>query len=258
MLDDFPSKHGPDRENLILDIVESQKGRLSYDWCSLNVEQDNHAATFYVMNDALKIDGIRVNVTADTEQRIADKWGALLLTPKLSDLIWHFAEIRIEPRPRKITSSTNGMIQHSKDVDKQLIGLDISDKIISTVGKNWVITNKLINKQGMACNHGWHFAGASFQGIKGNVNPSLLKNPSTKSYWRLIQSMGTAHDSSNHLDYSQVCRLVARECVVNGKSMDIIDVLKDGELSYLANHDGKLNVTRMSAVREPNVIFVNP
>jgi len=257
MLNDFPSKHGPDREKLILDIVDNQQDRLSYSWYPLNVEQDGHMATFYVMDDALKIDGVRVNVTADTEQRIADRWGAMLLTAKLSDLIWHHAEVRLEPCPRKITSSTKGMIEHSLDVDDQL-NHDPEGKLISTVGKNWIIDEKLANKKGMACNHGWHFKGNSFQGIKGNVNPSLLKNPDTKTYWRLIQSLGTAHDFNNHTDYSQICRLVTRECIVDEETRDLVEILKDPELAKLASHTGPLSVFRQPGVPEPNTVFVSP
>jgi hypothetical protein len=258
MLSDFPSTHGKTREDLILDIVEKQQDRLSYDWYSLKIEHKGHNAQFFVMSDALKIDGIRINVTAHTQQVIADKWGCTLLTAKLSDLIWHNADIRLKPCPRKITSSTKGMINHSQDIDKQLEDIDCSGKLLSTVGKNWIITNKLISKPGIACNHGWHFSGNSFQGINGNVNPSLLKNPETKTYWKLIQSMGTAHDSINHSDYSQICRLVCRECIINGKTMDLIDVFKDKTLSTLVNHDGVLNYTRVSTVPESSVVFVTP
>lgn len=258
MLDDFPAKHGPEREHLILDIVDSQQDRLSYDWCTLKVEEGDHSAVFYVMDDALKIDGIRVNVTAATEQRIADRWGALLLTAKLADWIWHHAEVRIEPRPRAITSSTQGMIKHSQAIDKQLTDED-SGKLISTVGKHWIIDEKLTNPKipKMALNYGWHFKGSSFQGINGGTNASLLKDPANGMYWKMIQTIGSVH-SSIHVDYSQICRLVTRECIVDGKKMDLVEMLKDPELAGLASHTGPLSVFRQPDVPEPNIIFVNP
>lgn len=255
MLEDFPLSHGPDRENLILDIVKNQQDRLSYEWCSLKVEHNGHNGVFFVMTDALKIDGIRINVTADTEQRIADHWGASLMTAKISDLIWHNADIRLKPCLRSITSSTQAMIEHSQDIDKQLDGVDYDGKLLSTIGKHWILSNKLLYKTGMVCNHGWHFEGNNFQGIKGNINPSLLKNPLNKMYWRMIQAEGTRHNNM-HCDYSQICRLMTRECEIDGKKMDLLDVFKNKELSKLINNDGILHYTRINSVVKPNTIVV--
>lgn len=258
MLDDFPSKHGKDREDLILDIVKNQQDRLSYDWSTLKTEHHGHHATFWVMSDALKIDGVRVNVTAHTLQLIADEWAAMLMTAKISDLIWHNTEIILEPRPRPITSSTQAMIDHSKDIDKQLEGIDYKGKLLSTVGKDWIIDSVMTRPRfpnNQAVNYGWHFEGNSFQGINGGPNASLLRNPETDSYWKMIQTIGSHHDSS-HVDYSQVARLVSRQCIVDGKVRDLHDILKDPELSYLASHSGPQPILRQPGVPKPNVIFI--
>lgn len=257
MLEDFPSTNGPDREKLILDIVDNHKKRLSYEWYSLKLEHNGHHGIFFVMADALKIDGIRVNVTADTQQRIADKWGSCFLTAKLCDLIWHNADIRLEPRPRSITSSTKAMIAHSQDVDKQLKNIDSTKKLISNVGKYWIIDSKMNNPRfsNQAINYGWYFKESTFQGITGGPNASLLKNPETGSYWKMIQTIGKNHNSF-HTDYSQICRVVTRECFVDDKPMDLHDVLKDPELSYLISHTGPQPILRQPGVPEPMTVFI--
>lgn len=257
MIKDFPATFSKERENLILDIVKNQQSRLSFKWITLISEYKNHKAEFLVMNDALKVDGIRINLTAYTEQLIADEFGALLLTAKLSDLIWHRADIRINPCIRPLSTTTQSMIDHSKDIDKQIIGQDISNKLISTAGKDWILSIGLAKPriQNQACNHGWHFEGSSYRGIKGNINPSLLKNPKTGQYWKLIQPSSYHHNYS-HCDSSQTCRLVARDCKVDGQVRDLIDILKDRELSYLASHEGPLPLVRQPGVPDNKVEFV--
>jgi len=258
MLDDFPSTHGEDRENLILDIVKNQPDRVTYDWSTIKSDHEGHSATFFVMSDALKIDGVRVNVNAATKQKIADEWSAMLMTAKIADMIWHQAEVRLEPRPRSITSSTQAMIDHSKDIDKQLEGKEYEGKLISTVGKYWIIDSAMANGRfgsRQAINYGWHFKGTSFQGITGGVNASLLKDPDNGMYWKMIQTIGGHHDDT-HVDYSQICRLVSRQCVVNGKARDLQEILKDPELSYLASHSGPQPVLRQASVPAPNVVFI--
>lgn len=266
MLDDFPKVHGDAREEHIVDIVKNQFERVSFNWYPLTIEYKGNVGKFYVMNDALKIDGVRINATAATQQVIADELGGMLLTAKLSDYIWNNADIRLQPCPRPITSTTQAMIDHSKDVDNQLNGVDTKDKLISTVGKNWIIDNLLLNNRftDQAINYGWHFVGNSFQGIKGDVNVSLLKNPETHMYWRLIQSRGSHHNAgteknlgSGHVDYSQIVRLVFRSCEVDGKNMDLDDVLQNSNLSWLASHEGIINARRIQTIPGLNYVSIN-
>ncbi len=226
----------PERSKQILKRVE--EGTIQYGYTYVDSIYNNHVANFKVFSDALKIDGYRVNVTAEDQQKIADILGCSLLTAKLSDMIWDQARIRVSPCIRPITSSVKAMLEHSTAIDKKIGENQNTKLLISTVGKDWIIDNTM-NSPGKAINHGWHFEGASCQGIAGNINPSLLKNPKTKQYWKLIQAVGTRH-GSNHSDYSQVCRLVKLECIVDGKSMLFHDLLRDKELAPLASHCGPI------------------
>jgi len=248
VLKDFPATHGNEREEKIIECVHT--GRARYKFVNITSEYNGHTAEFQVFEDALKVDGVRVNVNAETQQKIADLLNCVLPTAKLYDIMWHSAKNRIVPHPQQITPTTEAMIDHSKRIDKDIKEIN---GLKSSVGKIWIIDNSLASKPEKACNYGWHFEdGTSFKGIKGNINVSKLKNPKTGLYWHMIQSRGW-HHSPTHVDYSQICILVSRQCWVDGNEMDILDVFKDPELAPLAVHDGVLKV-----IRQPNVQELNP
>jgi hypothetical protein len=242
MLDDFPENH-VGRGQVIINRVK--KNDCDYAFTKITSTHKTHTAEFFVFEDALKIDGVRVNVSAITQQQIADLLYCILPTAKLYDLMWVQCKDRINPITRKITSSTEGMIQQSKAIDEKLIGIQ---GLKSTVGKVWIIDNSLSTRVGKACNYGWHFnTGTAYKGINGNPNASLMKNPKTNMFWYVIQPRSWFHVPTDE-DYSQICILVSRWCKVDGNQMDILDVLKNPELAPLAYHDGKMHI-----FRQPNV-----
>jgi len=231
----------PEREQYILQQV--QAGNFEARWSWIVSTHNGHTAVFIVMADALKVEGVRVNVSARLEQQIADVLNASLLTPKLADLIWAQKAVKLAPMPRQITASTPVMVSQSQKLDGAIAG---QDGLICTLGKHWVIDKDLLAHPGKAENYGWHFDGANFQGITGEVCASLMKGPNG-SYVRLIQGRGWAHDMS-HVDYSQNCVLVAKQCWVDGVIMNLADLLADPELAPLASHNGVTTVLRQPGV----------
>ena len=117
----FPSAIYP-REDYILEQVKA--GNFFYSLTPIKYEEKGHVVEFYVMADALKIDGVRVNASARLLQKIADVTGLMMLTIKMADLVYNYTKHRIGPKPRSITSSTEGMIAHSLDVDAALSSLE--------------------------------------------------------------------------------------------------------------------------------------
>jgi len=264
----LPAKHGSAREQAIIDAVLDDNCDLH--WSEVTSKEGDHEGTFRVFSDALKLivmldDGdddeetsehapvvTRVNVTADTAQHIADILGACLPTAKLLDLMWLQRDVTLTPNTRQITAKTKAMIEHSQKIDAQLKEQDNPEGLLSTVGKHWVLDTSILKKKNRAINYGWHFLGTNFQGLKGEVAVSLYKDPKTKQYGRLIQGRGSHHDIT-HVDYSQICRLVARDCEVDGNVMDLADVLKDPDLSALVSHQGPLTFHRHPYVDEKYV-----
>lgn len=247
---DLPPDVGPAREQAIREYVRNSNFEVS--WAKVTSTHGEHTGEFWVFADALKIDGVRVNVSAETEQIIADLLGCTLLTAKLADMIWAQRAITLPPFPRQITATTQAMIEHSAKIDAALLKAGYTEGLIATVGKHWLIDNDLLVKAGRAMNYGWHFAGSNFQGIKGEVVATLMKDQSGQ-YERLIQGRGTAHDM-HHADYSQTCVLASRECIVDGQTMDIFDVFRSPDLAPLVSHQGVLKLFRQPGVAKEKAI----
>lgn len=255
---DLPPNVGPTRDQAILQRV--REGR--YDlilWAPILSTYNEHKAEFQVFADALKMDGVRINVTAEVQQQVADLLDCTLLTPKLADLIWDQREVTLTPFPRGNTngmSTTQAMVDHSKKIDDALAKLGNPSGLISTVGKHWLIDNDLLAKPGKAENYGWHFSGSSYQGIKGEANATLMKD-ANGMFIRLIQGRGWQHDM-HHADYSQTCVLVNRACVVDDQIVDILDVLQNPELAGLASHQGVMKVLRQPGVPDYTKTLTTP
>jgi len=232
------------REDYIL--AEVRAGRYEATLAPLYVQDKDTGTelTVWVYADALKVNGVRVNASASLQQRIADALECSLLTAKLADLIWLNRGYTLPPRNRAITSSTEAMIEHSRKIDA-LLPADLPlGTIVSTVGKHWLIDNELkVGSAEDAVNYGWHFEGLSYLGMKGEAIASLVKDPKTKQYLRLIQGRGFRH-GRKHTDYSQTVILVSLWCEVNGVATHLHDVLRDPKLAKLISHQGVLRVLR--------------
>jgi len=242
---DLPTVAGPDRESAILDRVR-QGNYDDISWSPVTSQHEGHTATFEVFSDALKMDGVRINACADTEQKIADLLDCMLLTPKIADLIWSQRETTLVPSPQTISDTTAAMVAHSERIDGALNKLGGAKGLISTVGKHWVLDNDILDHPGFVENYGWHFEGVAFEGIVGEVNASLIKDDDGR-FVRVIQGRGWRHNKE-HVDYSQIVVLVSATCVVDGQSMKLSDVLQNEELAPLASHNGPLKLLRLPGV----------
>ena len=238
---DLSPNEGPARELEICDLVSS--GTYDVTWATITSDVSGHHAQFQVFADAMKVEGVRVNVCAKTEQVIAEMLNCMLLTPRLADLIWLQADCRLPPFPRGNIvdmGSTQAMIEHSAKIDAALSKFTAQPKLISTTGKHWTLSNGLALHPGMAENYGWHSAGP-MAGIP--MEGAVTVDPNTGHPIPLIQGRGWRHDM-NHVDYSQICVLVSRTCTMDGQTWDLLDLLQDPDLAHLANHDGVLKVLR--------------
>lgn len=253
----LPPSYCRERDEIIIQAVTASQARIS--WARLVSQHNGHTGYFWVFADALKLIvqdakgnpvDVRINASAATQQRIADILGCSLLTAKMADLIWDQAKLRLTPSPQSITSSTQGMLEHSKRVDalvtKAKAGGSWEGELLCPVGKHWILDQAATTVK--AVNYGWHFEGSNFQGITGEVCASLMKD-AKKQYVRVIQGRGTAHDPF-HADYSQVVVLASTDCRVDGVEMKLADVLQDLELAPLISHQGILSATRQPGAPE--------
>ena len=219
-LEAFP-EHSKEREELIVAAVAG--GAIDPpEWTTIVSNYQGRRAEIEVTKDALTILGVRFDVTAEGAQRIADGLHAILPTPRLLQLIWEQANVRLEPCTLPADAkmaSTSRMIEHSQCVDQRIAG---RKGLIVNVGKHWVLTNRISEKRNLAANYGWF--------VKGR---------------RPIQTVGTRHDTA-HTDYSQVLRLVKPMIRVDGREVDIRRVGRSPDLWGLVSDEGPLLVWRVS------------
>jgi len=219
VLEKFPAEHSKEREELIVQAVV----RGAYDppeWTTVVSNYKGRRAEIQVSTDALKILGVRVDVTAEGAQRIADALGTVLPTPRILQLVWEQAAVRIAPcnsTPDAKMASTARMLQHSECVDQRIAG---RTGMVANEGKHWVLSNRIAGKANLAANYGWF--------IKGR---------------RPVQTVGTRHDTA-HTDYSQIVRLVRPAIKVDGRELDIRHVGRSPELWGLVSDEGPLLVFR--------------
>lgn len=228
---DLPPNNGTDRDAAIL--KHASQGDLEVSWVPLLVAD---RIELLVTPDAVKLGGVRINVSATLQQQLADLLGALLFTCKVADLHYLARGTSITPYPMPITSSTAAMQQESAKIDAavQAAGGLETGAILGTVGKHWVIDNALQQHPGMAENYGWylpHGTPSPWQGVA--IYPSVTLQA------QVIQQPSWAHDPS-HTDYSQQCCLMHRSCRADGQDRDLSDVLADPELGKLLSHNGPI------------------
>lgn len=235
----LPEVPGLARERAIFDAVTA--GNARFEWATIVSKAGGHTAEIDVSKDALAIgdeaDWVRVNVTHTTAQQIADRLGAVLPTTRICDLIFEQAEVRLTPclqRDYASMAKTARMLLHHEQVEGKRAG---RAGLLSTVGKDWVLTNRLQGLPQQAANYGWHDAHA----------PN----------GRLWQTLGLVHNRF-HVDYSQVLRLVRRTMRVDGVERDIVEVLRDPGLAGLVSSEGVIALWRLAAVPEGGPLGEGP
>jgi hypothetical protein len=176
-----------------------------------------HQATVYVASDYLVIgtnaDWARVNITPGSAQLIADKLNCFLPTVKLVDQIYAQAKIKLEPIPMyAFRDSTPTMYQHHLIIEGQRKN---KKGLVAGIKKDLVLTEKLVDpaKKNKVAIYGWH---------------QLNGKP--------IQPLYTGHVYW-WVDYSQGVRLISKRMKVDGKWMQVEDVMQDDGLRSLLTYD---------------------
>jgi hypothetical protein len=219
-------------------------GQYEHTFVPITIQVGEHTGIFFVSQDALKIDGVRINVNAVLQQQIADLLGAYMLTPKLLDQMWAQRSVTLSPCTQPIATTSEAMIRHSRCVDDKLAeaGGTTPDGVVQTVGKTWVISNELADHPGKAINMGWHLEQPMGGGIPFDAAPTL---PGA----HMIQAPGYHHDSA-WLDYSQIALFVHRNCTVDGQPTDFSTVARSADLASLVSAGGALQTLRQPGAPE--------
>lgn len=200
----------------------------------VTVTHGKDRATYDVTPDYLAIgsddDFFLTPMTPFTAQRIADRAGCVLPTPRMVDAIYDAAALKCRPSPIPPSSAMTTVplfLQHNKTVRSQRKGTPLG-ALVAGHKKDVVIANRLFAKPGAVAIYGWH---------KGAGDP--------------IQPLYTSHVAS-WVDYSHGVRLVRRRLTVNGAETTVDAVLADPELAPLLSDEGVMTRTRYELVEFPS------
>lgn len=187
-----------------------------------------YRVTIWVMPDYLALgsnqDFVRIPVTPDTAQKIADQYNCLLPNPYLVDLIYRKATKRVRPilfkSSEKIVTS-DAFFQHDRLIQKKLAGIKMGSHLIAGHKKDIILANGLVAKPDRVALYGLHV------------------DPTTK-----IQPMSLANPKS-YVDYSHGVRLISNRIQINGVYYSLREVLVHPVLSKLVSPTGPLKISRI-------------
>ncbi len=202
---------GPERDQQIVGIVLN-RGAIDWGWIQIPLENDR--GYFVVAPDYLAIgnesDWCRVPVGGPAAQIIADQFNALLPTAFMVDLIWKFGTTKLSPEPFKdltAMTSTKRFVEHNEIIERQRNG---RQGLVVGHKKDLIVSNRLELFPTAVCIYGWH---------QSNGQP--------------IQPVSTAHRQWWYSDYSHGCRLVNKQMVLDGQTVDVEKVLRDPQRAHV-------------------------
>ena len=260
----------PPHDQTIVDAIAA--GRYYVQWVPLDLGE---GVAIEVMADALMVacpgssdpHGYRPSTTPVAAQLIADLLGACLLTPKLSDLIWLKADLRIPPQTQSVRLDAHGHAlpephkcpscdaldhgpwelcqacgerEHSVLVDEAIVNAlgrkDMPETmLVADTGKPWCLCKSCFAQPGMIGSpYGWHVA----SGGCAAVTPGL----------RVIQPCRGAGQPAPHnyamIDYAEFIRMWRWPGYEPGE-------LLCGAKAHLVSHEGPLPIARLPGVTQP-------
>jgi hypothetical protein len=179
-------------------------------------------ATIFVTPDYLAIgsndDFLRVPMNLYTAETVAKRFGFILPTKKIVDLIYAQSAYHLNPQPMSagpLMRTTEYYRTHNRMIQDQLLARGIPlGSLISGHKKDVVVTNLLASNEGRIAIYGWH---------RGVGEP--------------IQPLSTVHGAF-YADYSHGIRLISDTILIDGKRESIYDVLRDPILAKLLSYEG--------------------
>jgi hypothetical protein len=190
--------------------------------------------TICVMPDYLAVgsdrDFVRVPMGLPAAHRIAERFDMLLPTAHMVDAIHAQADVRLAPSPMTPgpqMESTDYFLRHNATVEGQRRATGAAlGALVSGHKKDLVLTNRLARVSGRVAIYGWH---------RGNGRP--------------IQPLSTVH-GANYADYSHGVRLVSRTAWLNGRAVDLADLLADRRTAAtLTGGEGAIAQVALAALR---------
>ncbi|WP_081209031.1 hypothetical protein [Salegentibacter sediminis] len=219
-----------EREALISkELLSGNFPEFLLDWEEIiTIQKDASGQTrklsLFVSPDYLSVGNIEdyfiIPISPMTAQKVANKYNASPPTPKVTDIIYRHAELKIEPFnyiPRNNRNETVDIFyDHSQVIQAQIKAAGFSaGSFVAGSKKDIVISHKLSDstRSRHVSIYGWH---------KLNGKP--------------IQPLYNGHINT-YVDYSHGARLISNHVLVDGKEYDYRDILQDKNLFKLISDE---------------------
>jgi hypothetical protein len=221
----------PEREAAILrEITAGNFPEFLRDFKSVRIEADKSNdskpvnATLEVMPDYLSIgsddDFVRIPMTPQTAQKIADRFGCTLPTRKIVDAIDRFAELHVAPHPMtKEREAVATFVEHNNIIEKQR-GDYVLGLLLIGSKKDIVLTPRIFERPQRLAIYGWRL-----------MNGQPIQ-PLTIVHW------------NQYVDYSHGVRLVRDDIEYDGKKAKISQLLADPEQCRVVSDEGPMKPPR--------------
>lgn len=234
---------GPTREQAIYDAV-AEGSHVAWELVPVTVSAGGHELTFQVWSDYLSIgdedDFVRVPCTPITAQRIADLLNMRLLTPKMVDLVWAAADVKLHPifKPAVagLMTTTLYFVEHNDQIADVLAHVleatppARQPPLIRGTKKDIVRSNRLHERPHRLALYGWH-------------TPAPIQLDRLVHVNEPVQPLTLFHDDG-YADYSHGLALAEPTVELDGEIRDLDEVLADGALAGLLSAEGPLLALR--------------
>uniref|UniRef100_UPI0018E4CA71 hypothetical protein n=1 Tax=Roseovarius salinarum TaxID=1981892 RepID=UPI0018E4CA71 len=170
-------------------------------------------------------DYVRVPLGLRAATRIGERFDMLLPTTQMVDLIYRAARVRLAPQPMQPgpqMTSTDYLLRHNATVQAQSRRAGAArGTLLSGHKKDLVLTNRITERRGRVAIYGWH---------RRNGTP--------------IQPLSTVH-GAGYADYSHGVRLVSRTAFLDGRPIDLRDLMANPRYAGLLSDEGPIGGPRL-------------
>jgi hypothetical protein len=165
-------------------------------------------------------DFVRIPMTPQTAQRLADLFGCVLPTRKVVDAIDAVAEVRLAPQPlTEDRESVAAFLLSNEKIEEQRKGQRLG-LLVTGAKKDIALSNKIHERPDRLVIYGWR---------------QLDGQP--------IQPLTDVHVDW-YVDYSHGVRLVRDEIVIDGQPCKIVDLLRDKDRAAIVSDEGPIDPPR--------------
>ena len=186
-----------------------------------------HSVEYEVMPDYLAVGGdkdfCRIPMSPHTAQRLADFFGASMITSKISDRIYRAAEVKLTPFNYIPVGNANELVtkfeDHNTQIEKQLAEAGGKHgQLVAGIKKDVILAARLADQHDRLILYGWH---------KPDGKP--------------IQPVYSGHVDW-YVDYSHGIRFINNQVLLDGSPVLFTDILKDPVLyKIFSNEDSPMS-----------------